>query len=69
MATAAIDPRIGRPYGDHGTHNQALDYALDHYPRLPDGDGDPATFLRAWREGDLDEFPEFYAWLADQVSA
>jgi hypothetical protein len=24
------------------------------------------TFLRAWREGDLDEWPEFYSWLRER---
>lgn len=56
------DPRTGRPWGDHGTANQALEYALDHEANF----GDPEAFLRCWREGDLEEWPEFYVWLAEQ---
>lgn len=58
--SVAIDPRTGRAWGDHGTASEALEYALDH------GDGDLCNmeaFLRCWREGDLEEWPEFYSWL------
>ncbi len=55
---SGIDPRTGRHFGDHGTAVQAINYALDHEP------DDGMTFLKAWREGDLGEWPEFYAWLA-----
>lgn len=58
-----IDPRTGRPLGDHGTANDAIDYALD-------GGGEAWTqtveFLTAWRDGDLSEWPEYYRWLRDQ---
>lgn len=59
-----IDPRTGRTPGDHGTANQALEFALDH----SDGDlGNMEAFLRAWREGDAaEEWPEFYDWLRSQ---
>lgn len=53
-----MDPRTGRPFGDHGTAVQAIDFALDIMRN-----DDPETFLRCWREGDLEEWPEFYAWL------
>jgi len=53
-----------RTPGDHGSALDAIDYALDHEP-----DGDAATFLRRWREGDLSEWPEFYEWLAKREQA
>lgn len=56
--TTLIDRRTGRPLGDHGTCLQAINYALD-----VEGSGEAVEFLRAWREGDLEEWPEFYAWL------
>lgn len=45
---------------DHGTAEQAIEWALDHNP---DGEIEAATFLRRWQQGDLAEWPEFYAWL------
>jgi hypothetical protein len=60
---AMLDERTGRPYGDHGTHNQALEYMLHVM------EADPANqveFIRAWSYGDLEEWPEFYEWLEDQ---
>lgn len=64
LEQATIDPRTGRPWGDHGTASQALEWALDG----GDSDlGNQIEFLRAWREGDaFDEWPEFYGWLASQ---
>jgi hypothetical protein len=59
MSAVAIDPRTNRPLGDHGTAVQALEYALHKLGPYDEID----TFLRCWREGDLDEWPEFYAWL------
>lgn len=58
-AKAAIDPRTGRPLGDHGPAQAAIDYVLA--TRFPPGE--ESSFLRCWREGDLDEWPEFYPWL------
>lgn len=55
-----IDKRTGRPFGDHGSGTDALNYALDV---VMEEDGDCSDFLRAWREGDLSEWPEFYVWL------
>lgn len=46
----------------HGTHAQALEFALNVHE-------DPLQtyeFLKAWREGDLGEWPEFYEWLDQQ---
>lgn len=62
--SAAIDPRTGRPLGDHGTAVDAINFAVDEVPfgECPE----PDTFLRAWREGDLEEWPEFYEWLAKE---
>ena len=55
-----IDPRTNRPLGNHGTALQAITWALDHE------DGNVDDFLRAWRIGDLEEWPDYYEWLNDQ---
>lgn len=55
----AIDPRTGRKFGDHGTPNDAINFCLD----FPGGIAEIQTFLKCWREGNLDEWPEFYEWL------
>jgi hypothetical protein len=58
-----IDPNTGRPYGDHGTANDAIEYALDVLDFI---DG-PMEFLNDWREGAaFEEWPEFYRWLANK---
>lgn len=54
------DPRTGRPCGDHGSAENAIRYALDH------AGNECQEFLQAWSEGALDEWPEFYPWLAKQ---
>ena len=59
-----IDPRTGRAIGDHGTANQAIEFAIDW--SVCD---DATTFLRSWQQGDLDEWPEFYRWLKVQEAA
>ena len=59
-----IDPRTGRPLGDHGTGEQAVDWVLNHADI--DTRCQPDQFLKGWREGDLLEYPEFYEWLAKQ---
>lgn len=56
--TTGIDKRTGRAYGDHGTALQAIQYVVA-YQRF-----EADTFLKCWLEGDLDEWPEFYTWLA-----
>ena len=57
-----LDPRTGRPLGNHGTADQAIDFALD-FNRCEE----PDTFLRIWREGGTwEEWPEFYEWLREQ---
>jgi hypothetical protein len=53
----STDPHTGRPFGDHGTANQAIDFALSEAHETYE-------FLKAWREGDLEEWPEFYVWLS-----
>jgi hypothetical protein len=53
-----MDPRTGRPNGDHGTANDAIDFALDTSSGLEAED-----FLRAWRDGSLEEWPDYYVWL------
>lgn len=60
--STGIDPFTGRPFGDHGTSLQAITFALD-----VDTSGEALTFLRSWREGDLEEWPEFYEWLEAQA--
>jgi hypothetical protein len=62
-----IDPRTGRPFGDHGTGAQAIEFALDH----TDHDlGNMEAFLIAWREGGaFEEWPEFYTWLKGEDHA
>lgn len=44
----------------HGEATDAIDYALE-------GGNDAWTqeteFLRCWREGNLDDWPDFYRWL------
>ena len=55
-----IDPRTGRPLGDHGTASQAIEFLLYHR-QAP---GEETEFLKAWQEGDLADWPEFYEWLA-----
>lgn len=57
--TAAKDPKTGRPFGDHGAAQDAIDFLL-HQQQAP---GEETAFLRGWQYGDLDEWPEFYEWL------
>jgi hypothetical protein len=55
-----FDPNTGRPFGDHGTAAQALEWALNHYGDQFEG----LDFLRAWQTGEAwEEWPEFYEWL------
>lgn len=54
-----LDPRTGRMFGDHGTAAQAIEFLLD----VQQAPGEETEFLRAWRQGDLDEWPEYYEWL------
>jgi len=53
-----LDPRTGRPIGDRGTANDAIEWACDHETGF-----EAQVFLNAWRQGHLDEWPEFYDWL------
>lgn len=59
-----IDPRTGRAVGDHGTAQDAIDFCLAHCRTM-----EPEVFLRAWREGCMDEWPEYYVWLAKREEA
>lgn len=56
----SYDADTGRPFGDHGTYAQALEWALHH-----SGDpGNTAEFLRAWSDGSAcEDWREFYEWL------
>jgi hypothetical protein len=61
--TKEIDPKTGRPFGDHGTANQALKFALEVLKTRK------LFFLEEWYEGAAaDEFPEFYLWLEGRES-
>lgn len=61
--TRANPATFSRPPWDHGTAEQAIEWALDHNLL---GDLEAGAFLRHWREGWLDEWPEYQAWLAAQ---
>lgn len=65
----ALDPRTGRPLGDHGPAHLAIEYTLES--KFHDHDGYNAlAFLEAWREGSaFEEWPEFYPWLAKKEKA
>lgn len=54
-----IDPRTGRPFGDHGEGHHAIQFALEEL----DDVYDMRVFLDGWLHGDLEGWPEFYAWL------
>ena len=47
------------PLGDAG---DAIDYALGHIPDQTEA----MTFLDKWREGDVNEWPEYFTWLERQ---
>lgn len=54
-----VDPRTGRPIGDHGTALQAIKFATsNHVVR-----GCESDFLGSWMLGELVSWPEFYEWL------
>lgn len=46
----------------HGTHEHAVRFALE----VHDDTLQTYEFLKAWSEGNLDEWPEFYEWLDTQ---
>lgn len=60
MTARTIDRTTGRPVGDHGRAEDAINFAIDQL------DAEQDTFLRAWRSGDLSEFPDFYDWLRER---
>lgn len=62
MTEQRIDQRTGRPFGDHGSAIDAINWALDHEDDLYNME----AFLTGWREGDLSEWPEYYQWLAQR---
>lgn len=53
-----IDARTGRPYGDHGTHEQATAFALSSDCE------DEWTFLNDWTAGNALTWTEYYRKLA-----
>lgn len=50
---------------NHGTGEDAITFALDEL----DDTWDRLEFLRHWRDGVLDEWPEFYPWLDERKIA
>lgn len=62
---APLDPATGRPFGDHGTADDAVAFVLDN----PGGDIEADSFLRYWDIGDLRAWPEYYSWLAARERA
>lgn len=50
--------------GDHGTAQDAIDFILDSPEPWS-----ASEFLPRWREGNLDEWPEFYEFLAKRTPA
>lgn len=52
-----------RAVGDYGSAGQAINWALDV---MTDGDVEVAAFLKCWRMGALEEWPDFLAWLDQQ---
>jgi hypothetical protein len=65
--TPGIDPRYGRMLGEHGEADDAIEWVLQQWDE-GFGDLDVAVFLSGWRDGDLEEFPEFNAWLNDRLA-
>lgn len=61
-AEQAMDARRRERPGDHGEAMDAIDWTLDH---CPDGGVEAYTFLKCWREGNLDEWPDYYFWLRE----
>lgn len=59
---ALIDSSTGRAPGDHGTAEQAIEFALN----IHDDTLQTYEFLRGWHDGDLSEWPEYYEWLNKQ---
>ena len=53
-----------RALGDHGTAQQAINFALDEVGWSIDA----ITFLDDWRIGDLSEWSDFYEWLENGQS-
>ena len=57
------DPRTGRPFGNHGSANEAHLWGLEIGDRFREVD-DFETFIKVWQEGSaFEEWPEFYRWL------
>ena len=59
VSTEGFDPARGKC----GSYESAVTFTLDVLPLLRSSCSEPDTFLRAWREGDLDEWPEFASWM------
>ena len=61
-----IDSRTGRPFGDHGTANDAIDFVLNG-PGSNQPDDEKILFLEEWWGGGAyEDWPEFYTWLKEQ---
>ena len=62
--TTETDPITGRPYGDHGSAADAIEFALDDPKGLIDGDAyNLQEFLESWRDGGA--WLEYYVWLRE----
>lgn len=55
---------MNRKPGDRGTALDAIDFILDGNADY--APGDEFAFLQSWRTGALEEWPEFYVWLAER---
>lgn len=54
-----LNQATGRPFGDHGTAQDAIDFLMAEL----DNTLDRGDFIEDWTHGDLDAWPEFYDWL------
>lgn len=54
--------------GNYGTALDAMEFAFDHSLELW-ASGEVHDFLLAWRNGELDEYPEFIDWLSTPPAA
>jgi len=50
----------------HGTANDAIEFVVSGAANC--GPGEEVEFLRAWQQGTLDEWPEYYNWLGRRDS-
>ena len=58
-----IDPRTDRMWGDYGTGTEAIEWGLAYLHPLNEC---IAIFLKNRQQGEMDEYPEYLAWLKEQ---